>query len=139
MGARIELYRDSTKLVENDNWPGVLAPTFVSVGGFAFMPDSRDAALLESVAGARSVVASGTGPGVILVEAYDAGALGGARLANLSARNRVGTGESTLIAGFSIGGFGSIRVLIRAVGPTLGGAPFGVPDVLADPKLELYD
>ena len=32
-----------------------------------------------------------------------------------------------------------MRVLVRAVGPTLGGAPFGVPGVLSDPLLELYD
>jgi hypothetical protein len=41
-----------------------------------------------------------------------------------------------LIAGFAIGGTGSKRVLIRAIGPTLG--LFGVPGTLADPKLELY-
>jgi hypothetical protein len=29
-------------------------------------------------------------------------------------------------------------VLIRAVGPTLGVAPFGIPGAMADPKLDLF-
>ena len=76
---------------------------------------------------------------MILVEAYDAGSGSGARLINVSARNRVGTGADILFAGFYVAGSGTKRVLIRAVGPTIGGAPFNVPGVLLDPKLELYD
>jgi hypothetical protein len=59
------------------------------------------------------------------------------RVINLSARNRVGTGANVLIAGFSVSGTGTQRVLIRAVGPTL--SALGVPAVLADPQLELND
>ena len=58
------------------------------------------------------------------------------RLINVSARTQVGTGGDVLIAGFVVGGTGSKTVLIRAIGPTLG--LFGVPGVLADPRLELY-
>jgi hypothetical protein len=58
------------------------------------------------------------------------------RFTGLSARNRVGTGANILIAGFSLSGEGMRNLLIRAVGPTLG--VFGVPGVLADPKLEIY-
>ncbi len=74
-----------------------------------------------------------------LVEAYDASAVPEGRLTNISARNRVQPGDGTLIAGFSVAETGAIRLLIRAVGPTLGGPPFGLPGVLADPKLEVYD
>ncbi len=38
-----------------------------------------------------------------------------------------------------LAGSGTKRVLLRAVGPTIGGVPFNVPGTLADPKLELYD
>jgi hypothetical protein len=48
----------------------------------------------------------------------------------------VGTGENIMVAGFVVGGNVPLKVLIRAVGPTL--ASFGVSGVLADPKLELY-
>ena len=41
-----------------------------------------------------------------------------------------------MIAGFVINGSAARRVLIRAVGPTLG--DFGVPGTIAEPQLELY-
>ena len=58
------------------------------------------------------------------------------KFTSLSARNRVGTGANILIAGFSLSGEGNRNLLIRAVGPTL--SAFGVPSVLSDPKLEIY-
>jgi uncharacterized delta-60 repeat protein len=137
---RLELYRDSSKLLDNDDWPNGLAPTFNAVGAFAFPSNSRDAALQATLTGAHSAVVSGSGSGVVLVEAYDASTSAtGGRLVNVSARNRVEPGDGTLIAGFSVSGAGTMRLLIRAVGPTLGGPPFGLPGVLADPKLEIYD
>ena len=71
-----------------------------------------------------------------MVEAYDAGEGDLPRLKNVSARNRAGPGDEALIAGFSILGNTAKRVLIRAVGPTLG--TFGVAGAMADPKLEVY-
>ncbi len=55
---------------------------------------------------------------------------------NLSTRMRVQTGDNVGIGGFIITGSAPKRVLIRAIGPSLTG--FGVPDVLADPVLELH-
>jgi hypothetical protein len=60
------------------------------------------------------------------------------RLVNISSRARVGTGDAVAIAGFVISGQVSKPVLIRAVGPTLGAAPFNVGGVLAAPRLELF-
>lgn len=139
MDPRLELYQDSTKLLENDNWPAVLAATAARVGAFPFANNSRDAAVLQVLSGSHSVVVGGTSPGVVLVEAYDASAGQGGRLVNVSARNWVGRDAAVLISGFSVSGTGTMRVLIRAVGPTLGGPPFGVPGVLADPKLEVFN
>jgi hypothetical protein len=59
-----------------------------------------------------------------------------AQALNLSTRMRVQTGGNVGIGGFIIRGSGPKRVLIRAIGPSL--AQFGVPDVLADPILDLY-
>lgn len=65
-------------------------------------------------------------------------ALARQRLVNISSRARVGSGEQVAIAGFVISGEHSKPVLIRAVGPTLGAAPFNVPGALASPRLELF-
>ena len=54
-----------------------------------------------------------------------------ARLVNVSVLKNLGTG---LTAGFVIDGAGPKKVLIRAVGPTIGAAPFNVPGAVADPN-----
>jgi hypothetical protein len=130
---RLELYTGSTLTFENDSWPASLAPTFASVGAFAFPANSSDAAFVQPFDGARSIQARGTGPGVVLVEAYDIGEGNSPRLTNVSARNRVGTGDDILIAGFNIAGTGDKQLLVRAVGPTLR-----VTGFLADPLLEVF-
>lgn len=135
---RLALFRGQTQLEANDNWGGgaTLTAAFVPVGAFGLPPASLDAALLRSVEGSHTAQVTGTGAGTVLVEAYDAGSGLAARLSNVSARNRSGTGADVLIAGITIAGTGPRNVLIRAVGPTL--AAFGVPGTLADPKLEVY-
>lgn len=71
-------------------------------------------------------------PGYAPVVSSETPVLGSsARLVNLSTRGFVGTGESTLIAGFITTG-GAVRSLIRGIGPQL--TSFGVPGVLNDPK-----
>lgn len=60
-----------------------------------------------------------------------------ARLLNLSTRGLVQTGDNVLIPGFVIAGTGSKRLLVRAVGPTLGKAPFNIGGVLPDPTMRL--
>jgi hypothetical protein len=134
---RIELYKDATMVLANNDWARALETLFVSVGAFGFETGSKDAAFVAALDSGYTIQARGTGPGVVLVEAYDTGAATAARLVNVSARNRVGIGDDILIAGFNISGSGSKRLLIRAVGPGLG--VFGVPDLLSDPRLEIYD
>ncbi len=133
---RLDLYNGDQSVFANDDWSADLAPTFSAVGAFAFAAGSRDAAFVRSLDAAYSIQARGPAGGVVLVEAYDTGAPTAARLVNVSARNRVGTGDDILIAGFAIAGAGAKRLLIRAVGPTL--AAFGVAGALVDPKLEIF-
>ena len=59
------------------------------------------------------------------------------RQINIATRGWAGTGDSVMIAGFVISGTQPKKVLITAKGPVLATA--GVPDVLADPNLTLYD
>jgi len=55
---------------------------------------------------------------------------------NLSTRLNVGTGDNVGIGGFIVTGTGPVRVIIRAIGPSLG--TIGVANPLADPVLELH-
>lgn len=74
--------------------------------------------------------------GIGLVEVYDLGQAGDSKLANLSTRAFVNTGDSIVIAGFILGGNnGNDRIIARGIGPSL--AASNVPNVLADPTLEL--
>jgi hypothetical protein len=57
------------------------------------------------------------------------------RLVNVSVLKNIGT---LLTAGFVIDGNTTKKVLIRAVGPTVGAAPFNVPGAVADPQLTLF-
>ena len=59
------------------------------------------------------------------------------RLGNISTRGFVQTDNNVMIGGFIVQGTQSKQVIVRAIGPEL--TPFGVPDVLADPTLDLHN
>ena len=85
-----------------------------------------------------TAILRGTGDtsGVAVVEAYDLEPGTDSKLANISTRGLVGTGENVMIGGFILGGPGFRRLIVRAIGPSL--AP-GIANALADPTLELRD
>jgi hypothetical protein len=60
-----------------------------------------------------------------------------ARLANISGRSQVQTGDNVMITGFIISGEASKKVMVRGLGPSLSG--MGVEGTLADPVLELHE
>jgi hypothetical protein len=62
-----------------------------------------------------------------------------ASVVNMSTRGLVGTGSNAMVAGFVIGPGTGDTILIRAVGPGLGAAPFNIPGVLPDPVLTLFN
>jgi hypothetical protein len=108
-----------------------------SVGAFPLTRGVKDAALASELAsGAYTVeVATATGQsGLGLAELYELDASG--RTVNLSTRARVRSGAGVLVGGFVVQGAAHKRMLIRAVGPTLGA--FGLDGVLADPVLTVY-
>lgn len=130
----------------NDNWGGTaeLTAAFASVGAFSLGAASLDSALLaDRSAGGFTVQVAGKGEasGTVIAEVYDASAATRTattpRLTNLSTLTAVSPAGS-LTAGFVIGGSSSRTVLVRAVGPTLG-TLFPISNVMADPRLELYD
>src|SRR5436190_476012 len=59
------------------------------------------------------------------------------QLTNISTRALVQTGDNVIIGGFIVEGTGPKKVILRAIGPEL--IPYGIPNVLADPTLELHD
>jgi N-acetylneuraminic acid mutarotase len=60
-----------------------------------------------------------------------------AQLGNISTRAFVQTGDNVMIGGFIVQGTEQKRVIIRAIGLEL--TQYGVPNVLANPTLELHD
>ena len=60
------------------------------------------------------------------------------RFVNIATRALAGRTDSPLIAGFVVAGPGTKRVMVRAVGPTLGSA-FNLPGFLPDPVLSVYN
>jgi hypothetical protein len=81
---------------------------------------------------------NGNTSGVALVEVYDLNPAGPAKLANISTRAFVSTGDNIVIAGFVLGSnSGDDRIVLRGMGPSLTAT--GVPNALADPTLDLRD
>jgi hypothetical protein len=72
-----------------------------------------------------------------LAEIYDVSPQSNCRLANISGRSYVGTGDNALISGFIVGDVASATVVVRALGPSL--VSFGVNQPLSDPVLTIYD
>lgn len=138
---RLQIYSGAQLVAENDDWTDTPAMRTLRerVGAFALTAGSRDAALIVTLApGAYSahVVASG-GQGVGLVEVYDGESTqASCQLVNLSTRGFVDSGDAVLVAGFVVSGDVPKRVLIRGIGPALGG--FGVTGALADSVLKVY-
>jgi hypothetical protein len=78
--------------------------------------------------------------GVALVEVYDLNQGVDSKLANLSTRAFVSTGDNIVIAGFLLSNeSASDRVIVRGIGPSLAPGSFSASAVLADPTLELRD
>lgn len=136
------VFNGPTAVETNDDWAesneAQLTATFTTLGAFPLPPESLDSAIVGSYGGARTIhINSKNGqPGVALVELYDAGSGLSPKLSSISARNEVGTGDNILIVGFTVSGNMPKQLLIRGVGPGL--TRLDVPDVLADPVLEVH-
>jgi hypothetical protein len=135
----LQLFTGQTAGVFNEDWgsdAAAIESAAQSVGAFPFSSGSKDAAILAQVDGPRSVHLRDATPGVALAEVYEVGTNTG-RLVNVSARTTAGTGDEVLVVGFVIDGNVPKQLLLRGVGPTLGG--FGVSGVLENPILRLFN
>ena len=127
--------------ITNDNWrDNPVQEAAILATGIA--PTNNLEAAIDTTLnpGAYTAVVSGknNSSGVALIEVYDLSQAVLARLANISTRAFVSTGDNVVIAGFTLGNqSGNARVVVRGLGPSLGAA--GVTNALADPMLELRD
>ena len=83
-----------------------------------------------AMSGAPNILPEFTGSGTVSVGPLST-------LGNISTRAFVQTGDNVTIGGFIVQGAQPKRVIIRAIGPEL--THYGVPNALADPRLELHD
>jgi len=121
--------------ITNDNWRSDQEAQIMA----STVPPSNDlesaiVADLPANGSAYTAILSGVNgtTGVGLVEAYDLDSAADSKLANISTRGLVQTGVDVLIGGFIIVGQNPMRVMVRAIGPSLN-----VPGPLPDPTLEL--
>jgi hypothetical protein len=128
-------------LARNNNWRESRESEDACRGNGVAPQDDREAAIIASLApGAYTAVVSGQNGsvGTGLIEVYDLDQAADSTLANISTRGLVLSAQNVMIGGFIIGGTSdSARVLIRALGPSLGQA--GIGNALPDPALELHD
>jgi hypothetical protein len=123
-------------LASNDNW-GASANKQEIVDSTVAPSNDKESAIVATLApAAYTAVVSGVngGTGLAVVEVYDLDTTTDSKLANISTRAPVQTGNNVLIAGFIVLGQQSQNVIVRALGPSL---PFA--GTLADPMLELHD
>jgi arylsulfate sulfotransferase len=136
----LKLYNSShTLIASNDNWQSDPHNADIQKNGFA-PPNLLESATLQTLApGAYTVVVSGRNgaQGIGLVELYDLSPLSNSKLAKMSGRGYVGTGDNVLISRFVVGDVDSATVVVRALGPSLGA--LGVSQPLSDPVLTIYD
>jgi hypothetical protein len=132
--------RDSTGALidSNDNWGD--SPNKQAIIDSTIPPSNDlESAIIATLPANNSSytaivrgVNNGTGIGV--VEAYDLDTSANSKLANISTRGFVSTGDNVLIAGTIVVGLTSQKVIVEALGPSLT-----VPGNLADPTLEVRD
>lgn len=129
----------SSPITTNDNWESAANAAEITASGFS-PPNQLESAILTTLApGNYTAVVAGVGntTGVALVDVYDLDPTSTSKLANISTRGFVHTGDDVLIAGLVVRGPDQQNVIIRGLGPTLG--QFGVANFLADPFLDLRD
>ena len=139
----LELFQGNTSLASNDDWKtrpdGSSQQAEIEA---TTIPPTNDleSALVRTLPANADYTAIVRGKdnttGIGVVEVYDLDRTANSKLANISTRGLVETGDNVLIGGF-IPGNGVTKVIIRAIGPTLVNA--AVPDPLQNPTLDLVN
>lgn len=133
----LQLIRANGVILEsNDDWRQ--SPNAEAISASGIPPgNALESAIVRTVQpGVYTATVSGIDntAGVGLVEVYDLDGSTDSKLANISTRGRVQSGEDVMIAGAIVLGSTPQKVIVRAIGPSLS-----VPGKLGDPTLELRD
>lgn len=133
----LELNLPDGSVLTNDNWGDASNAQEIADSGIA-PSHNLDSAILTTLPAGNSLytaVVRGVdgGTGVGLIEAYDLDQQAKSQLANISSRGFVHGGDDVMIGGFFVVN-GSRKVILRAIGPSLG-----ISGQLEDPTLELFD
>ena len=99
--------------------------------------DAESAIVATLDPGAYTAIVRGANnaTGIALIEVYDLDPVYTTKLANISSRGFINSGDNVMIGGFILlGGTGPTKVVVRGIGPSSG-----VPGALADPTLEVRD
>ena len=138
----LDLYDASGQLLaSNDDWKDAHQAQIQATG--IAPSNALESAILTTLPGNSSYTAVVRGKngatGVGLVEVYDLALGSNSKLANISTRGFVDTGDNVMIGGFIVGGSAAdqTRIVVRAIGPSL--SRFGITNALQDPTLSLYD
>lgn len=129
-----------TLLASNDDWMNSTPADKQAIIDSGIAPaNEKESAIVRTLAannaGYTAIVRGANNQtGIGVVEAYDLDRSIDSKLANISTRGLVQTGDNVLIAGTIVTGAAPQQVIIRAIGPSL---PFS--GKLADPTLELHD
>jgi hypothetical protein len=138
----LELHEGNT-MITNDNWKidDQTGQSQEATIRATTVPPSNDleSALVATLnPGTYTAILAGKNQttGIGVVEVYDLDSAGNSKLANVSTRGLVDTGDNAMFGGFAVGGNGggAAKVIIRGLGPSLG-----IPGALVDPTLELHD
>jgi cytochrome c peroxidase len=125
--------------VTNDNWRSA-QETEIKATGLAPGDDLEPAIIATLEPGSYTAVLSGvnSGTGTGILEIYDLDFAADSRLANISTRAFVGTGDDMVIAGFTVGNADSVdHIIVRGLGQTV--ARFGIFPTVRDPLLEVHN
>jgi hypothetical protein len=126
-------------VASNDDWVDGPQASQIQQSGLAPADSLESAVLVTLPPGNYTAVVTGylnsTGNG--LVEAYEMDSTS-TRLVNISTRGRVSGVDEPMIGGLIAQG-GPKKVIIRALGPSLGTGPNAITGALVDPVLELRD
>ncbi len=136
----------NVKVARNDNWKTtqvgglITANQFpeISASGLAPGKDPESAIIANLAPGSYTAVVRGAGNtvGTGVVDAYDLSPASAAKLANVATRGLIQPGDKLMIAGFIIQN-GPVRVVVRAIGPSL--TAFGITNALPNTTLQLRD
>jgi uncharacterized delta-60 repeat protein len=134
----LELHNSSQVIASNNNWKDTQQAE-IQASGLAPSNDLESAIITTLNPGAYTAIVAGVNnaAGVGLVEIYDLDRTVDSKLANISTRGLVQTGDNVMIAGLIIQGVDPTKVIVRAIGPSLG--QYGITNPLQDPTLELHD